>query len=97
MDWTRVSKHSKWVLDNISTPATDRVQVEIGVITSNSINEMKQKTVNMHNEVLELIATLSDSTLSDRSSSVCVRIRCDTKSLINNGQVYQGSNPSHSR
>jgi hypothetical protein len=32
---------------------------------------MRQKTENMQNDLLELISTLSDGTLSDGSSSVC--------------------------
>ncbi|KAJ7903111.1 P-loop containing nucleoside triphosphate hydrolase protein, partial [Mycena leptocephala] len=36
----------------------------------NSISEMKRQTETMHNELLELISTLSDGTISDRSSSI---------------------------
>jgi hypothetical protein len=36
------------------------------------IDEMKQKMENMHRELLQLISTLSDGTLSDTSSLVCM-------------------------
>ncbi|KAJ7679400.1 hypothetical protein DFH06DRAFT_1033153 [Mycena polygramma] len=45
-------------------------KVEIGVATSNGINEMKQRAELMQKELLELISMLSDSTASDRSSSI---------------------------
>ncbi|KAJ6518023.1 hypothetical protein C8R47DRAFT_1189442 [Mycena vitilis] len=45
-------------------------KVEIGVRTSEGINELKQRAELMQKELLELISTLSDSTASDRSSSI---------------------------
>jgi hypothetical protein len=46
------------------------ISIKIGTIVFNSIDEMKKQTQNMHNELLELISSLSDGT-SDRSTSVC--------------------------
>jgi hypothetical protein len=57
-----------WIGHNTTT---DGIQNDIATVTFNSVVEMKQKTENMHNELLELIATLSDGTISDRCSSVC--------------------------
>jgi hypothetical protein len=48
------------------------MQIDIGTIHFRSIDEMKQKTENMHHELLELISSLSDDTSLDRSSLVCV-------------------------
>ena len=56
------------------------VQIEINDMAFNSIIEMKQKTEKMHNELLELISKLSDSTLSDKSSSVCRKFWLSDKS-----------------
>ncbi|KAJ7939814.1 hypothetical protein B0H13DRAFT_1850578 [Mycena leptocephala] len=50
--------------------ALEIFKINIGTINFQTINEMKQKTDNMHNELLELISTFSDGTLSDTSSSV---------------------------
>jgi hypothetical protein len=36
-----------------------------------NIDEMNENIDNMHHELLELVVTLSDGTISDRSSSVC--------------------------
>ncbi|KAJ7791134.1 hypothetical protein B0H14DRAFT_3567829 [Mycena olivaceomarginata] len=60
--------------------ALETFKVNIGTINFNNINETKQKTENMHHELLELISTLSDGTLSDRSSL---------------DQLYQRANDSH--
>ncbi|KAJ7896529.1 hypothetical protein B0H13DRAFT_2338377 [Mycena leptocephala] len=46
------------------------LKTETGIVVLNSIEEMRQKTENMQNDLLELISTLSDGTLSDGSSSV---------------------------
>jgi hypothetical protein len=51
-------------------PHADVISIEIGTIVLNGIDEMKKKTQNMHNELFELISSLSDGT-SDRSASVC--------------------------
>jgi hypothetical protein len=75
---------------------SDGVQIDIGTTRFKTIDEMQQETENMHNEVLELIATLSDGTLSDRSSSVC-SIKCSTTILIIRDQVYHGGNGLHNR
>ncbi|KAJ7348385.1 hypothetical protein DFH08DRAFT_1000134 [Mycena albidolilacea] len=44
--------------------------VDTGIRMFDSINNMKAKAEVMHKELLELISTLSDGTVSDRSSSV---------------------------
>ncbi|KAJ7819424.1 hypothetical protein B0H13DRAFT_1921785 [Mycena leptocephala] len=49
--------------------ALEVFKAEIGTMTFNSMDEMKQKTKDMHNELLELISMLSDDT-SDTSSLV---------------------------
>ncbi|KAJ7927027.1 hypothetical protein B0H13DRAFT_1861789 [Mycena leptocephala] len=43
-------------------------KIEIGTISFTGIVDMKQKTENMHNELLEFISTLSNSTSDDNSS-----------------------------
>ncbi|KAJ7875671.1 hypothetical protein B0H13DRAFT_2549577 [Mycena leptocephala] len=43
--------------------------IETGVTIHNSISEMKKYTEKIHEELLELISTLSDGKISDRSSS----------------------------
>ncbi|KAJ7861934.1 hypothetical protein B0H13DRAFT_1726276 [Mycena leptocephala] len=50
--------------------ALEVFETETGMSVFNSVDEMKQKTENMYNELLELISTLSDGTLTDRSSSI---------------------------
>ncbi|KAJ7088929.1 P-loop containing nucleoside triphosphate hydrolase protein [Mycena epipterygia] len=45
-------------------------KIETGVVMFNSISEMKRQTETMHKELLELISTFSDGTISDRSSSI---------------------------
>jgi hypothetical protein len=56
---------------------------------------MKEKTANMHNELLELIATLSNGTLSDRSS-VCAS--CVLQNTLQfQDQVYSEANGLQNR
>ncbi|KAJ7706631.1 hypothetical protein B0H16DRAFT_1746850 [Mycena metata] len=45
-------------------------KVQPGYMVFNSIIEVQKKAEDMHNDLLELVAMLSDSTVSDRSSSV---------------------------
>ncbi|KAJ7810219.1 hypothetical protein B0H14DRAFT_2607507 [Mycena olivaceomarginata] len=49
--------------------ALEAFKIDIGIKNFKSIDEMKQKTEKMQHELLELISTLSDGTLSDGSSS----------------------------
>ncbi|KAJ7831781.1 hypothetical protein B0H14DRAFT_3713155 [Mycena olivaceomarginata] len=50
--------------------ALEVFQVNTSVVVNTNINEMKKKAASMHTELLELISTLSDGTVSDKSSSV---------------------------
>ncbi|KAJ6561199.1 hypothetical protein DFH09DRAFT_1279421 [Mycena vulgaris] len=52
--------------------ALEIFKVDAGAATLESIDEMKRKTESIHKELLELIATLSDGTASDRSLSICL-------------------------
>ncbi|KAJ7107003.1 hypothetical protein C8R44DRAFT_858093 [Mycena epipterygia] len=45
-------------------------KVETGLLIPNNIAEMQKKTHDMHQELLELVESLSDGTTSDRSSSI---------------------------
>ncbi|KAJ7805482.1 hypothetical protein B0H13DRAFT_1930165 [Mycena leptocephala] len=65
--------------------AREVFKIEIGTTTFNTIDEMKEKTVNMHNELLELIATLSNGTLSDRSS-----VYSEANGLQNRPKIFHG-------
>jgi hypothetical protein len=49
---------------------TNRIEADLSLF--NNIDEMTRDISRMHEEVLGLISTLSDGTISDRSSSVCL-------------------------
>ncbi|KAJ7453771.1 hypothetical protein FB451DRAFT_1565458 [Mycena latifolia] len=53
--------------------ASEVFKIEAGVTLIESITEMQSKTQNMHNELMELIAALSDETSSDKASSLYYR------------------------
>ncbi|KAJ7927018.1 P-loop containing nucleoside triphosphate hydrolase protein [Mycena leptocephala] len=61
-------------------------KIKIGTISFTGIVDMKQKTENMHNELLELISTLSDGTSDDRSSSLKLFSMLPSKPKILNGR-----------
>ncbi|KAF7332974.1 ATPase-AAA-core domain-containing protein [Mycena venus] len=48
--------------------ALDMFKIDSGAIVLDSVDEMKSKTETMHREILELISTLSDGTVSESSS-----------------------------
>ncbi|KAJ7508971.1 hypothetical protein B0H11DRAFT_1901742 [Mycena galericulata] len=50
--------------------ASEKFQIETSATLFGTITEMQKKTEQMHWELLELISTLSEGTLSDRSSSI---------------------------
>ncbi|KAJ7485963.1 hypothetical protein FB451DRAFT_67446 [Mycena latifolia] len=50
--------------------AVEVFKIETGVTALGNITQMQHETQRMHQEVLELISTLSDGTTSDRSSSI---------------------------
>ncbi|KAJ7083785.1 hypothetical protein C8R44DRAFT_862383 [Mycena epipterygia] len=45
-------------------------QVETGLIITDNVAQMNKKTQDMHQELMELVANLSDDSTSDRSSSI---------------------------
>jgi hypothetical protein len=51
-------------------------QFESGIINFNSINEMRRQSEIMQIEIMELISTFSEHTISDSSSSVCTISLC---------------------
>jgi uncharacterized protein (DUF4213/DUF364 family) len=50
-----------------------KIGTGIGIAMFNSISEMKRHTETMHKDLLELISTFSDGTISERSCSVFMR------------------------
>ncbi|KAJ7466355.1 hypothetical protein FB451DRAFT_1485158 [Mycena latifolia] len=52
------------------THASKIFKIQSEVINFSSINEMKAQTESMHTEIMELISTFSDCTISDASSSI---------------------------
>ncbi|KAJ7890110.1 hypothetical protein B0H14DRAFT_2561385 [Mycena olivaceomarginata] len=53
--------------------AIDAFRIESGIINFNSINEMKRQSEIMQTEIMELISTFSEHTISDSSSSIYQR------------------------
>ncbi|KAJ7889524.1 hypothetical protein B0H14DRAFT_2561728 [Mycena olivaceomarginata] len=53
--------------------AVDAFRIESGIINFNSINEMKRQLEIMQTEIMELISTFSEHTISDSSSSIYQR------------------------
>ncbi|KAJ7762882.1 hypothetical protein B0H14DRAFT_2633879 [Mycena olivaceomarginata] len=53
--------------------AIDAFRIESGIINFNSINEMKRQLEIMQTEIMELISTFSEHTISDSSSSIYQR------------------------
>jgi hypothetical protein len=75
-----------------------KTQVNTSVAVNTNINEMKKKAASMHTELLELISTLSDGTVSDKSSSVCHQVGFGLpKAHQLHTQVYHGANGSRNR
>ncbi|KAJ6556232.1 P-loop containing nucleoside triphosphate hydrolase protein [Mycena capillaripes] len=54
--------------------AMDVFKIDSGAVVFDSLDEMKNKTETMHREILELISTLSDGSISDQSSSIYDRL-----------------------
>ncbi|KAJ7816671.1 hypothetical protein B0H14DRAFT_2602475 [Mycena olivaceomarginata] len=54
--------------------AVNAFRIESGIMNLNSINEMKRQTEIMQTEIMELISTFSEHTISDSSSSIYQRV-----------------------
>jgi hypothetical protein len=61
-----------WVASTKKLNTCSRNWIETDPTLFNNIDEMNREISSMHEEVLGLISTLSDETISDRSLSVCL-------------------------
>ncbi|KAJ7102934.1 hypothetical protein C8R44DRAFT_746900 [Mycena epipterygia] len=61
--------------------------VEASLLTSTSVTELQKKTDHMHEELLELVANVSDGTISDRSSSVCASSSLSKQPVIQESDI----------
>jgi hypothetical protein len=59
-------------------------QIKSPTTLLDNLAEMQKDTQNMHEELLELISNLSDATISDRASSVCLLCWCVSRKLNSN-------------
>ncbi|KAJ7798455.1 hypothetical protein B0H14DRAFT_3544584 [Mycena olivaceomarginata] len=61
-------------------------KIETGVSVLSNVEGMKRKADTMHKELLELIATLSDATNSERSSSIYLGVNSQNRPKIFHGR-----------
>ncbi|KAJ7135725.1 hypothetical protein C8R44DRAFT_848591 [Mycena epipterygia] len=80
--------------------ALDVFKIESGMMIFNSMVEMRDQAENMHKEMLELISTFSDGTISDRASSIYTKANGSQNSsntffvlLPARPQIFHGRDP----
>jgi hypothetical protein len=61
-----------WYIELLFIVWNTCLQINTGVTVLNSVEEMKKIADTMHKDLLELISSLSDATISERSSSVTI-------------------------
>jgi hypothetical protein len=70
MDCKMLSMSSRYTYMAGQSKDSFNDQVEVGANLLTNISEMQRKADSLHQELLELISSLSDQTTSDRESSV---------------------------
>jgi hypothetical protein len=76
------------VISTMGLEDLNLIQIDNGTTLFGNISEMQKKSERMHKELLELISTLSDGTISDHSSSVQL---CPHLCLIISNQLIRFS------